>query len=93
MERITRAQLDYLVSKINKQLNRPEEPYSKDAAGRYKANIGNFHISGAYGGVSLEETCTDGGGVTSTFRCGHVSKRELYTRLVAFLDGIEAGRK
>jgi len=93
MERIDRQQLDRLVSRINKTLNRPEEPSTKDETGRYRANIGNFHISGAYGGVSLEEICTDSGGVNDVFHCGHISKRELYVRLVAFLDGIETGRK
>jgi hypothetical protein len=56
------------------------------------ANIGNYHINGAYGGVSLHRVCTDGGGIHDVFRCGHVKKKDLYYRMQAFLSGLGVER-
>lgn len=92
MDRITRANLDWLVERINKATGNPLTTYTKTKDGKYKANIGNYHLSGAYGGWALEQICSDGGGVHSTFGCGHVPKRDLYNRMRAFLEGLEAGK-
>jgi len=88
-QRITQKDLEHLVSRINRALNRPETPYGKDENGKFKANLGNFHISGAYGGVALEEIQTDGGGVRRISTDGYGTKRQLYTWMTAFLSGIE----
>jgi len=87
--RITQKDLERIVLRINRALNRPETPYGKDENGKFKANLGNFHISGAYGGVALEEIQTDGGGVRRVSVGGYESKRALYTWMTAFLSGIE----
>ena len=89
MERITNATLDGTVRIINRLTGSPEAPYTKGADGRFTANIGCYHIGGAYGGVSLHRMLTDGGGVSDVFRCGHVPKRDLFERMRAFIDGIE----
>jgi len=89
MERITQKDLERIVLRINRALNRPETPYGKDENGRFKANLGNFHISGAYGGVALEEIQTDGGGARRVSTDGYGTKRQLYTWMTAFLSGIE----
>ena len=86
--RITEKQLEAVCDLINREMKRPMEPWSKSSNG-YKANIGNFHISYAYGGVSLHEMCSDGGGVNDVFNQGHCPKRELFTRMHALLDGIQ----
>ena len=86
--RITEKQLEAVCALINRELNRPMEPWSK-SSNEYKANIGNFHISHAYGGVSLHEMRSEGGGVNDVFSQGHCPKRELFTRMHAFLDGIQ----
>ena len=88
-QRITQKDLERIVLRINRALNRPETPYGKDENGRFKANLGNFHISGAYGGVALEEVQTDGGGVRRVSTDGYGTKRQLYTWMTAFLSGIE----
>lgn len=94
MERITDKHLQRQIDLINKTLNRPIEPWSRDeTTGRSKANVGNFHLSGAYGGVALEETVNESGGVNSVFNCGHVTKRDLYDRMRAYLAGIETAQK
>lgn len=87
--RITESHLNAIVARINKAMNTPAEPYSKNEAGEFKANIGNFHISHAYGGVALHRMYNEGGGVSDVFSCGHVTKRELADRMYALLVGID----
>lgn len=62
--RITQKDLEAVVKRINLITKSPLAPYSKDKNGVRKANIGNYHLSYAYGGVSLQRMDSDGGGVT-----------------------------
>jgi hypothetical protein len=78
-----------VVDRINRTFNMPLAPYTKGADGKFTANIGNFHLSQAYGGVCLHRMVGEGGGVTDVLSCGHVPKRELQTAMFAFLRGIE----
>ena len=91
-DRITEKQLQRLCAVINRQLARPIEPWAKNSDGIYRAQIGNLHISHAYGGVSLCEMVTDGGGVNDVFSQGHMPKRELWNRMHAMLDGIDLAK-
>jgi len=88
-QRITQKDLERIVLRINRALNRPETPYGKDENGRFKANLGNFHISSAYVGVALEEIQTNGGGVRRVSVGGYEPKWALYAWCVGFLSGIE----
>jgi hypothetical protein len=90
MDRITDKHLNALCARINKTLGTPETPWTRDADGRNRANIGNHHISHAYGGVCLHKMSNESGGVSCPISMGHVPKRELYERMHAFLQGIEA---
>ncbi len=90
-ERITQRHLDGLVQRINRATNSPEATYTKTDTG-HAANIGNYHLDGAYGGWELERMVSEGGGVSDVFRCGHITRRDLYNRMRAFLAGIEAAR-
>jgi hypothetical protein len=93
MERITNAQLETMVRRINESTGSPLEPYTKTETG-CRANVGNYHLSGAYGGKSLHRMCSEGGGVSDVFGCGHIPARDLYNRMRAFLDGLHHnGRK
>ena len=90
MDRITRGNLEYLVRQINAETGSPAEAYAgRDEAGRLRAAVGHYHISGAYGGVALHRTMSEGGGVEDVFG-GHIPKRELYGLLRAFLAGLRA---
>jgi hypothetical protein len=80
------ARIDYL----NEKTGSPKTPWTKNEAGRNEANIDNYHLSQAYGGCCLHRMSTKGGGVHDVFSCGHVPKRELYTRLNSFILGIDA---
>ena len=92
MNTITKAELQATVDRINRITGSSLEPYTKTGEvphQTYKANIGNYHLSGAYGGFALHRMDTDGGGITDVLRVGHVSKRELYNLMHAFIRGLE----
>ncbi|HEX8586185.1 MAG TPA: hypothetical protein VF680_17465 [Allosphingosinicella sp.] len=93
MNRITEKQLQAVVDRINRTLNKPMAPYIKGDDGFHVAQIGNYCLSHAYGGVALHQICNLGGGVHAVLGFGHVPKRELYDQMHAFLKGIEAARE
>jgi hypothetical protein len=88
MQRITEAHLQAKVDRLNRITGSPAEPWT---AG--KANIGNYHLSHAYGGVCLHRMHNSGGAVSSPLSTGHVSKRELAGLLDAFINGIESTKE
>lgn len=83
MQRITEKHLQAVVDRINRITNSPAEPYING-----KAQIGNYHLSHAYGGVSLHRMSNEGGGVSSPLSSGHVPKRKLYNLMHAFISGL-----
>ena len=83
MGRVTEAFLRAQVTRINEMCGTPMTSWSDG-----KANIGNFHLYFAYGGVSLHQMVTTGGGVNDVFRCGCMTKRELSDRMDAFISGL-----
>jgi len=85
MNRVTEKQLQAVVDRLNRITGSPLEPY----VGR-EAQIGNYHLSHAYGGVCLHRMYNEGGGVTSPLSTGHIPKRELLGLLHAFINGIES---
>ena len=89
MDRVTNKMLEYLCDRINVVTKSPRTAWSRDEFGNMRANIGNYHISGAYGGVCLHRMMNAGGGVNTPLAYGHVPKRELYNAMRAFLQGLE----
>ena len=89
MQRITEANLEAVVSRINRMTGSPATPYTRDDAGRNRANVGNCHLDFAYGGVSLHRMENEAGGVSDVLRCGHVPKRELWNLMHAYISGLE----
>jgi hypothetical protein len=85
--------LETLCRWINERTGSPLEPYTKDENGNLRANVGNYHLSGAYGGWCLHRMHSEGGGVTTPLIHGHVPKRELETAMRAFLAGIDTVRE
>ncbi len=86
--RITQKDIEQAANRINDAKGAPTATHTREN-GVYRSNIGNYHISYAYGGVSLHKMTNEGGGVEDVFRCGHVTKRDLYNRMQAFLTAIE----
>lgn len=92
MDRITNKQLDSLCDWLNTMTNSPTTYSTRNEDGQFKANIGHFHISHAYGGVCLHRVMNEGGGVTTPIVHGHVSKRELFNLMHAFIKGLDSVR-
>ena len=88
MNRVTEKQLQSVVDRLNRITGSPLAPY----VGR-EAQIGNYHLSHAYGGVCLHRMYNAGGGVTSPLSTGHIPKRELLGLLHAFINGIESQKE
>jgi len=93
MERTTQKHLEALCDRLNKLTNSPMKAYEKDSDGKYVAQIGNFHLDMAYGGVMLVRMQNSGGGVNCPIGQGHTTKRELYEKLSAYIAGIESVKK
>jgi hypothetical protein len=91
MQTITLKHLESTVNRINTMMNNPVEAYSK-VNDKYIANIGNYHLNGAYGGYALHRMHNLSGGISDVFQCGHVSKRELMNRMQAFINGYYAAK-
>lgn len=90
--RITNKDLENLCARLNRITNSPLESYTKSPEGKFKANIGNYHISYAYGGADLHRMNNEGGGVTTPINCGHVPKKELYKLIHAYINGLTEGK-
>jgi len=88
MQRITDKQLEAVVTRINKMTNQPETPWRQEN-GKNIANIGNYHLDFAYGGVKLVQMVSDGGGERDVLTMGFCTKRELYYAMFAFIAGME----
>lgn len=85
--RITRAHLDAKAATINSMRASPSEP-SRMVDGKYRANVGNYHISGSYGGYCLHRMCNESGGVSDVFNCGHIPARQLAALMSAYSAGL-----
>ena len=89
MNRITRKELDYFVNELNLLTNNPLKPYEQ-IDGKLIGQIGNYHLYGAYGLTALHQTMNNGGGIKEIF--GLSTKRELYNKIRALIQGIELGK-
>lgn len=83
--RTTKKRLGNMVESINRMLGRPIAQYTKTATGQYEANIGNIHLSHAYGGIGVHVMETTGGGVRDLMG-GHFPK----PKVDLFLQGMMA---
>ena len=84
MERITKKQLKGAVERLNRATGNPVESYIKDSDGRYRAQVGNYHLDWAYGGVSLCKMFNESGGVTTIW--GRGTKRECIDAIWCVLN-------
>jgi len=89
MQTVTKKDLKSQVDRLNREMNLPLVPYIREGE-KFIAQIGNYHLSGAYGGYSLHKMATPGGGISDVFGCGHVPKRDLSARISAMIAGINA---
>jgi hypothetical protein len=85
--RVKEADLHQLVKVLNNRTGSPLETFRKDADGRIKYNIGNYHLDMAYGCAKLVRACKGGGTKDIS---GFCTKRELKLFIEAYLLGVEA---
>ena len=89
--KVTIADLERKITLLNEVTNNPEKPYIfKDD--RSIAQIGNYHLAGAYGGYELQQIMNEGGGVRDVLYSGYTTKRDLYYLICAYIQGIESER-
>lgn len=91
MNRITEKQIQTRIDYLNRITGSPATPWTR-GEDRHKANIGNYHLSGAYGGVCVNRMHNEFGGVTCPLGSYHRPKRELFDELNAFIAGIESAQ-
>lgn len=85
--RITDSMLEARIRRLNELTGSPLTPWSQ-IDGKNVANVGNFHLSCAYGGVCLHRMSNKSGGVSTPLVSYHTTKRDLYDRINSFMDGI-----
>ena len=90
--RITKSNLQAAVALLNRVTNSPAEAYVK-VGDKYTAQIGNYHLSCAYGGYSLHRMVNESGGVSDVLSTGHMPARELYNLIHAFRRGFELAKQ
>ena len=90
MQRITIKFLNAQCARLNRITNSPMESYTRGLDGSFKANVGCYHISQAYGGYALHRMHNEGGGVSEPLSTGHVPARELSGLISAYIAGIDS---
>ena len=84
--RIKDSDLEDVVDRLNKFFGFPERPWVDG-----KAQIGNLHITGAYGKVKLVQMIDEGGSITNM--TDFASKRELLGYLENMFKGAALERR
>lgn len=87
MKRITQKDLEYTVERINEITSSPKTSWTRDENG-CKANVGNYHLDYAYGGVRLVRMSNEHGGIRCISTDGYGTKRELFNWMQAFISGL-----
>lgn len=90
-QRITVSQLEAAAELLNRMTGNPETPYRKEE-GRHVPNVGNYHLSRAYGGFALHQMANNGGGIRDVLHTGHVPARQLLDLIHAYRYGMEAAQ-
>jgi len=83
--RISEAHLDAKLHRLNVLLDRLVDTYARAGV----ANVGNIHLSNAYGGRKLEVISNEGGGVHVMLDGRRRSNREMHDILSAMIVAIE----
>lgn len=89
MQRITKADLERQVTRINRITNSPQEPMTIGEGNRTQFNSGCYSLDGAYGGWGLVRMTLAGGSGADEVIAGHHSMRDLYNRMNALITGLE----
>jgi len=80
-KRITLSDLENRLFDLNESRGTPLRPYSPSGDKGFRSNVGNYHLSQAYGGCNVHQIVNDVGGVKEPAGSGHVTKRECLKRI------------
>ena len=86
--KITKKDLEARIKYLNRLTNSPETYMTIKESGDRVINIGHYHIDCAYGGYELVRTVNNGGGVSTPLCTGHITARELYNCINAYIAGL-----
>lgn len=89
MNNITQKDLQAVADRINRVAATPLTYSDNQPDGKFKSNIGNYHLSGAYSGFQLVQTVNEAGGIRSITH-GFLPKREVYNMMQAYCLGLES---
>jgi len=94
MNRISMSDLRQSIIVLNNMTGSKTDVYTKtkDSTGLmvYTPNKGTYYLDGAYGGWKLARNSPKTGHYVDVLRCGYIPKRELYSLIRAYMDGIDA---
>lgn len=88
-KQVTKNDLEAIVKRINLITKSPLDSWTKTSDGKFKSNVGNYHLDWAYGGVTLHRMDNESGGINDVIRCGYVSKKELQKLMFAYIAGVQ----
>jgi hypothetical protein len=87
MNRITKKLLQARIETINSILNLPATPYTLNEDGTRSVNQGVFILTQAYGGYGVGKMSEEGGTWSAIWH-GHITARDAYERISAFIAGL-----
>jgi hypothetical protein len=87
MNRITKKLLVARIETINSILGLPATPYTLHEDGTRSVNQGVFILTQAYGGYGVGKMSEEGGTWSAIWH-GHITARDAYERLSAFIAGL-----
>lgn len=95
--RISRKHLDCSVATINRLLGASAEPYTLKGD-RYKANVGNYHITASSPGdgatrYALAKMVNNGGGISIVYGTEVCGGSNFADVLAAMISGIQAAQE
>lgn len=88
MERTKQKDLETLCNILNRITSSPMEQHSR-INGRVISNVDNFHLSWQSGGVALHRTSATSGDITCPLGSELISKKDLFTKMEAFIKGVQ----
>lgn len=93
-QRVTITTLRAVCNTLNRRAGFPDGTKLWQRIGdKNVATIGMYYIDGAYGGWALHKIHNEGGGISDPFRNGHMSARELYNLMWAYMEGLADAEK
>ena len=86
--RTTIMDLHNIATRINRLTKSPENQFAKNADGKTKFSVGNFHIDCAYGGYRMERVESENGAISDVCNQGYMPASALKSCMLAFIAAL-----